>query len=414
VLGEEQDGPRYHGGALAMDSRTRLLTALDHREPDHVPLDLGGSRATGIHVAAYGELRATLGLPQLQPRIVDFSQRLADVDEDVMEFLGSDVKCVNPASPSSYHRELLDDGQYLSYLDEWQIGRRMPKLGGLYYDPFSAPLPGEITEADVDAYQWPDPSDPARYVGLAERARRIALVEHRGVYVSSICSGVTEVFLKLRGFEDGYMDLAANPRLARRMMERILEIKIAFWDKVLGTFGDIVDVAGESDDLGGQLGPLFSPKTYRELVKPLHAELFRFIHAHSRAKVFLHSCGAVREFIPDLIDAGLDVLNPIQVSAPGMDTAELKREFGRDLSFWGGGVDTQRILDRGSRAEIREDVRHHVMDLRPQGGFVFATVHNIQANVPAGNIVAMWEAWRDYGHYTGANIDVAAAPTPAD
>lgn len=397
-----------------MDSRTRLLTALDHREPDRVPFDLGGSRATGIHVRAYEGLRAALGLPPVEERVVDFSQRLAEVDEDVVELLGADVKCVSPRSPSTYRRALVDDGEYLSYLDEWQVGRRMPKNGGLFYDPCSAPLPGEIGAADLEQFPWPDPTDPARYVGLAQEARRIALEEHRGIYVSSICSGLTEVFLKLRGFEEGYMDLAANPRRARRMMERILEIKIAFWERTLGELGGFVDVAGESDDLGGQLGPLFSPDTYRELVKPLHAELFGFIHAHSRAKVFLHSCGAVREFIPDLIEAGLDVLNPVQVSVAGMNTADLKREFGRDLVFWGGGVDTQRILDRGSQAEVREDVRRHVKDLKPDGGFVFATVHNIQANVPPENIVAMWETWREYGHYAGANPGLQAAPSATE
>lgn len=382
-------------GAPGMTSRDRVRTALAHREPDRIPFDLGGSRMTGIHVRAHGPLRRALGLADHEPRVIDVVQQLAEVEPDLLDALGADVRAVLPRSPASYRREIRREGAHLAYVDEWGVGRRMPADGGLYYDAATSPLAGEIDDAAIDRFDWPDPADPTRYEGMAEEARRYALEERRAVHVGSICSGVTEGLFKLRGFEDGYMDLAADPARARRIMGRILDIKLEYWSRVLPMLDGIVDVVGEADDLGGQDRTLFSPATYRELVKPFHRELFAYLHAHTDATVFFHSCGAIRDLIPDLIEVGVDALNPVQVSAAGMDGAGLKREFGRDLAFWGGGVDTQHVLGAGSPADVRADVRRRVEALAPGGGFVFATVHNIQPNVPPGNIVAMWRALRE-------------------
>jgi uroporphyrinogen decarboxylase len=377
------------------DGRRRVRDALDHREPDRIPLDLGGSRVTGIHVRAYVRLRAALGLPAVEPRIGDLTQQLAEVDDDVLDRLGVDIRLVGPRSASTYRREFREDGRYRTFADEWGVGRRTPLDGGLYYDSYAPPLAGEIDDGAVDGYAWPDATDPARFEGMVEAARRIVDVEGRAVHVGSICGGLTEGLFKLRGFEDGYMDLAADQARARRVMERILEVKLAYWARILPELGDLVDVVGEADDLGGQDRTLFSPATYRELVKPLHRELFAFLRANTDARIFFHSCGAIRELIPDLIEIGVDILNPVQVSAAGMDTAELKREFGRDLVFWGGGVDTQRVLGSGTSDEVRTEVRRRVGDLAPGGGFVFAAVHNVQADVPGENVVAMVEALRE-------------------
>ncbi|MEI8191239.1 MAG: uroporphyrinogen decarboxylase family protein [candidate division NC10 bacterium] len=233
---------------------------------------------------------------------------------------------------------------------------------------------------------------------MAEDARAIA-AEGRAIAIGSICGGLTEGLFKMRGFEDGYMDLAADPDRARQVMARILEIKLAYWDRILRELGGLVDIVGEADDLGGQDRPLFSPAMYRALVKPLQRELFSFIRARTSARIFFHSCGAIRELIPDLIEIGVDILNPVQVSAAGMDGADLKREFGRDIVFWGGGVDTQRVLGGGTPDEVRADVRRRIADLRKGGGFVFAAVHNVQPNVPPENLVAMWETWREEAAY---------------
>lgn len=383
----------------AMSSRERVRTALDHREPDRIPLDLGGSRMTGIHVRAYAALRAALGLPEAAIRVGDLTQQLAEVDTDVMDLLGCDVRLVGPRPAAGYRREIVEADGYRSFRDEWGVGRRMPIDGGMYYDSFGAPLSGEVDGATIDAFPWPDATDPGRYLGLAESARRIVDEEGRAVLVSSICGGLTEGLFKMRGFEDGYMDLAAEPERARQVMEKILEIKLAYWERALAELGDTVDVVGEADDLGGQDRPLFSPATYRTLVKPLQAELFSFIRARTTAKVFFHSCGAIRELIPDLIEIGVDILNPVQVSASGMDSASLKSEFGRDITFWGGGVDTQGVLGGGTPDEVRAEVRSRIEDLRKGGGFVFATVHNVQPNVPPENLVAMWETWREEAAY---------------
>lgn len=381
-----------------MDGRTRLRLALAHREPDRVPRDLGAVRMTGIHARAYPGLRRAIGLPAVEVRVGDVAQQLAVVDDDVLARLGIDARGVEPRGPSTWRREVVERDGELAYVDEWGVRRRMP-VGGLYFDPVTAPLAGEIDAGHLARFAWPDGGDPARRVGVADAARRVVAEEGRAVCVGSVCAGLTEMLFRLRGFEDGYLDLAADHARARALMERVLEVKLAWWGGVLAELGDVVDVVGEADDLGGQATPLFDPSTYRALVKPLHAELFAFIRARTSARILFHSCGAIRDLLPDLIEIGVDVLNPVQVSAAGMGTADLKRDFGRDLVFWGGGVDTQRVLGGGTPAEVRAEVARRMADLAPGGGFVFASVHNIQANVPGENLGAMWEAVGERGRY---------------
>ncbi len=375
-------------------SRERVRTALAHREPDRIPFDLGGTRVTGIHARAYERLRPVLGLEPRPARISDLTQQLAEIEPDVAAALGTDVRLVSPRPGAGCRREVREVDGAWTFIDEWGVGRRMPVDGGLYYDSFAPPLAGEVDLAAVEALPMPDATDPVRTAGMGDEARAHADAGH-AVAVGSICGGLTEGLFKLRGFEDGYLDLAGDPVLARRVMERILEVKLAFWERALPEVGEAADVLVEADDLGGQDRTLFSPRTYRELVKALHRELFAFLHARSRAKVFFHTCGAVRDLLPDLVEIGVDILNPVQVSAARMDTSELKRELGRDLVFWGGGVDTQRVLGQASPREVRAEVRRRVADLREGGGFVFAAVHNIQPNVPPQNVVAMHAALRE-------------------
>ncbi len=383
-----------------MEPRDRVLTALDHREADRVPRDLAGTRYSSIHAEAYARLRPAMGLPEAEITIVDTTQGLAHVHDDVLDRFGADVALVASGSPSGYRREVVSDGEYERFVDEWGVVRARP-IGGLYYESSTAPLAGVIGPGDVTAFAWPDPQDPGRFRGMADRARHIREVERRAVFVGSLCAGVTEMHFRLRGYEDGYMDLAADPALARQIMEKVTEVKLAYWEKVLDEFGDLIDIAAEADDLGAQYSPLFSPRTYREIVKPLHAELIRYIKSRSRARFFLHSCGAIRDLIPDLIEIGVDCLNPVQVSATGMDTATLKTEFGRDITFWGGSVDPQGTLARGTPDEVRAEARRRIGDLKPGGGFVFASIHNMQAHVPVENILALWEALDEAGAYGG-------------
>lgn len=387
-----------------MNSRERVLTSLNHKEPDRVPFDMGGTVVTGINVKAYQALRDYLGLPRIKSTVVDIVQQLAQVDNDVMDRLGVDVKNVSPRSSASYQIEIreMESGKYTYFYDEYGIGWRMPKSGGLYYDMFDHPLGGDIDESDVESYLLPDPIDPARFMGIREAAERVLKEEQRAVIVGNLSAGIFELYLWMRGFQRGYSDLIGKPTLVEKILHRYLDMQLAYWGKMFAVLGDMIDVVQMADDFAGQNDMLISPGLYRKYLKPLHKELFDFVHSRSSAKVFLHSCGSIRKVIPDLIEIGLDILNPVQVSAAGMDSAELKREYGKDLTFWGGAVDTQHTFDGSHTPEdVREDVKQRISDLMPGGGFVFTTVHNIQGNVPPENIMAMWETLQEYGVYTG-------------
>jgi len=382
-----------------MNSRSRVLDALNHREPDRVPFDLGGTVVSGIHRTAYLALRQYLGLPLVEPKVVDIFQQIVQVNDDVMDQFGVDVRNVAPRSSGTHKIEIQDMGDYTCFYDEFQIGWRMPKQGGFYYDMFSHPLAGNIRVEDIQAYKMPDPLNPARFIGIADAARKAIEQEQRAVVVGSMSAGILEITAWTRGFADYFADLASNESLTCAMLDRVLDQKLKYWGKMFELLGDQIDVAQEADDFAGQDRMLISPDTYRRIVKPRHKILFDFIHRNSHAKVFFHSCGAIRSVIPDLIEVGVDIINPVQVSAHGMDPLELKREYGKDLVFWGGGVDTQTVLHGGTPNEVRDEVKKRLDALMPEGGFVFAAVHNIQPNVPPQNIMAMWETLQEHGTY---------------
>ena len=387
-----------------MNSRERVLTALNHREPDRVPYDMGGTVVTGIQARAYARLRKYLGLPEKEIKIIDILQQLAQVDDDVMDHLGVDFRNISPRSTASFKIELkmTPDGRYSYFYDEYQVGWRMPVDGGMYYDMFEHPICGEITAEAVEKYALPDPHDPSRFEGLREAARKVLEEEQRALVIGNISAGIFELYLWTRGFKDGYADWAGNPEMAKKILRKYADLQLAYWERMFEVMKGIpIDVVQMADDLAGQNGMLISPRSYRTQLKPFHKEMFDYIHSKTDAKIFFHSCGAVRALIPDLIEVGVDILNPVQVSAANMDSAELKREFGKDICFWGGGVDTQNAFDfTHTPEEVRADVRKRMEDLMPGGGFVFNTVHNIQGNVPPENIMAMWETLQEYGRYS--------------
>jgi uroporphyrinogen decarboxylase len=381
-----------------VNSQQRVLEALAHREPDRVPFDLGGTGLSSIHVTAYANLRQYLGLPEVPVRVGALAEQLAIVDSDLADQLQTDLRWVIPGFPSNYQLTFHDQGDYEAYYDEWGIGWRKPKVGGFYYDMFHHPLAGADSVDEFRAFPFPNPVDDQRFATLRKQAAA-ARAEGKAVVLAGPCAGITEVYSWARGFEQFYVDLALNQQYVALMLDRMVEFKSAFWERALREVGDLVDVVIEADDLGGQNAPLMSPRTYRELIQPRHKELFGFIKSQAPVKVFYHTCGSVKKLLPDLIDAGIDILNPVQISAKGMDLAELKGEYGRDLVFWGGGIDTQWMLGSGTPEQIRDHVQRNIEILAPGGGFVFAAVHDIQANVPPENIMAMWEAWRDFGEY---------------
>ncbi|MGI6566500.1 MAG: uroporphyrinogen decarboxylase family protein [Limnochordia bacterium] len=381
-----------------MNSAQRILTTLAHKEADRVPFDLGGTHTTGINIHAYQALLNHLGIEE-EVRITSLSSQLAEVGETLCNLWDIDTKGMFPRSPSGWRLQIEDEGRYWSYFDEWGIKWSMPKEGGHYYDIRQYPLQG-CDIGDLGKYPWPNPRDPARIEGLRGEAIRLRESGRAVLMAGTMGNGFLHTGNWLESYEDFLIDLACNPDKACMVMDKVLEIKLEYWDMVLGEVGDLVHIVCEVDDLGAQGGPLVSPDMYRRLIKPRQQQLFSFIKKRApHVKIFFHSCGSVYQLIADLIEVGVDILNPVQVAAADMDTKRLKKEFGRDIVFWGGGVDTQRVLPYGTPQEVKDEVKQRIDDLAPGGGFVFATVHNIQGDVPPENIVAMWEAVMEYGRY---------------
>ncbi len=389
-----------------MNSRQRVKMALNHQEPDRIPFDLGGTVLTSIHVNAYRNLRRYLGLPDKQVGVMDVFQQIADVDDDVRQRLGCDCRNVAPRSSATFKIVVDEDSMpgYRFFYDEWGIGWRMPKDGGFYYDMFAHPFANSTSIEDIKNFPWPNPVDPARFTGLKDRARYVAEDLGEPVILGGLAAGFVELAAWTRGFARFYPDLVTNLDWMAYLMDTIVDLKLAYWEVALPLVGDYADVVQEADDLAGQFGLLISPETYRRVVKPRHKKIMDYIKARTDAKIFFHSCGAIREIIPDLIEIGIDIINPVQVSAVGMESAALKRDFGKDITFWGGLVDTQGVFTAGTPAEVREEVRRRIDDLGAGGGFVAATVHNIQANVPPENIMAMWETLQEYGKYGSGGV----------
>lgn len=381
-------------------SRKRVEASLNHREPDRIPFDLGGSILTGISAKAYRRLRDYLGLPEIEIEIEDICQGLGRVHDDVKQRLGVDVYGVNPGKTRTSNVKMVSEDGYDKFVDEWGIEWWRPQDGGLYFDMRKHPLAEVEDVSELAGRKWPDPLDPGRYEGMAEKADDLMNKKQVAYILGRNAPGIFEIAMWSRGHENFYCDLIANQPLAEYLLDTVMEIKMKYWEKALSLVGDNVMMISEADDIASQNAPLISPELYRKLIKPRHQKLFGFIKKKApRAKIFYHSCGAIMDMIPDLIEEGVEILNPVQVSAAGMDTRELKRRFGKDVTFYGGGVDTQRVLPFGTPGEVRDEVKRRIDDLAPGGGFIFNTVHNIQADVPPENIMAMWETLREYGKY---------------
>jgi uroporphyrinogen decarboxylase len=384
-----------------MNSRERLLTALSHQEPDRVPFDLGGTQVTGIHVVAYRTLRQALGLPQVEVELCDHIQGLALPDDDVIQHLGVDVRGLFPLNSHNWNVREEDAGDYWAYHDEWGITHHRPKSNGLYFSVVRVPLSDpNLTVDAIKKHPWPNMADPARIAGLRELAESYRAAGY-AVMLKDPFAGIFEMSQRIVGMENLMIMMALNPKVAGALFDKLLELKLSFWEMALPQLGDVVDVVSYADDYGTQESQLISPAMFREQIKPRLKILFqRFQDLAPNAARFFHSCGNVRPLLPDYIEIGVEVLNPVHIRARGMEPAALKREFGTDLVFWGGGVDTQGVLPHGTPQEVKDDVRRNIEALAPGGGFVFNTVHNIQADVPPQNIVAMWEALQEYGVYS--------------
>lgn len=377
-----------------MKPRERLRMALDHQQPDRVPMDLGATRNSGITMPAYQRLVTHLGLDiETQPLGTTGTSRILGVaspDERVLERLGIDVRGVFLGPPDNWRDIELPDN---AYQDEWGVVWQRPP-SSLYYDPVRFPLAGDISLQDVMNYPWPDlADDPGFTRGLRERA--LWLQEHTDygivLHLQDICVHYSQW---LRGYENWYMDFHLNPDVLCAIMDAILERRMAVAERAVDAVGDIVDVVSCSDDVADQRGPMVSPASYRTFIKPRHRRFFDMIHARTNAKVLFHTDGSLPKLLPDFIEIGIDFINPVQVSAHDMDdTARLKREFGDELGFW-GAIDNVRVLPHGTPQDVHAEVRRRVHDLGQNGGYVLAVVHNIQPDVPPENIVAVYDAVR--------------------
>jgi uroporphyrinogen decarboxylase len=379
--------------------RERVLKALNHQVPDRVPIDLGGNQ-TGIHRNAYRRLIDHLGI-QDDLRIMDAVQQLAQPCEPVLQRLHVDTRYVAAGAPSSWKGGIVKaerGGQRWDDLtDEFGIRWSMPEDAPYYMDITRHPLAG-ATIRDLGDYPWPKGDDPSRFAGLRERA--LALRRDTPYAVVSGISGVVyEICWYLRGLEQWFCDLMTNTEFCEALLDQTLKFWLDWFRLFLDEAGDVVDVIMIGDDLAGQNGPLFNPALYRRIVKPRQKRLVQYIRSRTTAKIWYHTCGACAEFIPDLIDNGADILNPVQISARGMDPTDLKQRFGDRIVFWGGGVDAQRILPRGTPAEVAADVRRNLAAFMPGGGYVFNNVHNIQGEVPPENILALFDTAYEEGFY---------------
>lgn len=382
-----------------MSSRERMLRALHHQQPDRIPIDLGGNQ-TGIHKFAYAALVKHLGIDD-SPVIMDAVQQLARPCETVLERFHVDTRYIAAGAPKGFDgaiRQRERGGRLWHDLrDEFGVVWSMPDDRPYYMDISHHPL-ANATIDDIARYPFPKGDDPSRFADLRREALRLRNETPYAV-VSGISGVIYETCWYLRGLERWLMDLVSEPAFCETLLDRVLQYWLDWFRLFLDEVGDLVDVIMIGDDLAGQTGPLFRPELYRRLVKPRQRRLVEYIRSRTTATVWYHTCGACIPYIPDLLDIGVGVLNPVQLSAKDMDPAALKTRFGDQMVFWGGAIDSQHVLPTASPQVVREHVRRNLEAFKPGGGYVFNSVHNIQAGVPPENIAAMYDAAYEFGFY---------------
>ena len=375
-----------------MPSRERVQCALDHQEPDRVPVFFGTSGATTMLASAYDRLKEYLGI-KTETVLLSRAMQYAKIEEEVLVRFGSDGRALVPHPfPSTLSREISDT----KFVDAWGIAWEL-KDGTPYYEVVNSPLRGMTTD-ELGSYPWPDLAHPDRFDGLSDEARALHYDTSYAIVARSLVAPFEQAFL-LRGLDAWMIDLVADPDFADALLRKVTDLMLAGVLRLLSEAGQYIDVLVMGDDLGTQYSTLMSPATYRRMIKPYHAELIAAIKSRTKAKIFFHSDGNVYPLVGDLIDIGVDILNPVQVSAGDMgDTGRLKREFGDRLSFC-GAIDTQWALPFGTPDDVRREVRRRVNDLAPGGGYICAAVHCIQPDVPPENVCTMFQEAMAAGQY---------------
>ena len=411
-----------------MNARERVLTSVDHHEPDGLPVDLGSTPSSGISAVAHANLVTRLGVADQRTRVYDVVQQLAQPSDELLEHLRIDAvdigRTFNPSDedwkpmtlPSGLQVEIpawfqpvhQEDGAWEAFTEDGLRIASMP-LGASFFDqthfPYLDGYPDDFSDlpqvmprvlwSGLVHSPWDHAGDEGFWETLRERTVALRASTDRALMVVVGCN-LFEWGTFLRRIDNFLMDLVVDQANVERLLDALLELHFDTLDKTIAAVGDKVDVIRFGDDLGMDSGPLMSPETYRAIFKPRLAALNAHVHARSSLKTFLHSCGSIHRLLPDLIEAGVDIINPVQISAHDMEPAKLKADFGADVTFWGGGADTRRVLPRGTPQEVKDHVRRNIEAFAPGGGFVFATAHNMLPDVPPENIVAMYEAVDEY------------------
>ena len=414
-----------------MKSRERVKLAIDHKQADRVPIDLGAMRSTGIATIAYNNLRKNLKIDKGLARMYDFIQQLAYPEKEIRDLFHIDVIDAGQAflnDNSDWREWVLNDGskclipKYLNVEIDREgtvllknnndviLGRK-PK-SSLYVDQCYwvykdlPKIPDTFNEKDLVKQLWAIPPPPWHlnifndddYKLFINNIKKLHDETDYAIMLSVGCN-LFETGNFLRGMENFICDIYLDKSGTERLLDKLVEGYIKFLDRVTKGVGEYVDLLQFGDDLGLQSGPFMSPDVFKEIFKPKYKKMWNFVHNNSNCKVFLHSCGSVYELLPHLIDAGLDVLNPVQTTTANMEPEKIKKEFGKYITFWGGGCNTRDILSNKTPKEVKEDVKRRIEIFSKDGGFVFNQIHNVLANVPPENVIAMLEAAYEYGKY---------------
>lgn len=411
-----------------MTSRERILAAINHEEPDQVPVDLGATPSSGISATAYGRLKKHLGINEGHTRIYDVVQQLAQPEDIVLDRLGVDVVDIGRTFndkdsdwyditlaggdtaqyPVWFRPEQQADGSWSAYHKDGTLIARMP-AGGTFYDQACFPylddypsdyqdLPaamGKVLWSALVHSPWDHAGEADFWAQLRERTIKLKETSDRALMIVCGCN-LFEWGTFLRRMDNFLMDIMVEQEQVERLLDALMEQHLGALEKVCAAVGDVVDILRFGDDLGMDSGPMMPPAIYRELFKPRHTMLCDYVHKNSGMKTFLHSCGGIRPILGDLIEAGYDIINPVQTNSVGMDAREIKNEFGRDITFWGGGCDTRTIMNRATPEEVKAHVLERLEIFAPGGGFVFNPIHNILPEVKPENIMAMFDAIKEF------------------
>ncbi len=386
-----------------MNSRERVNTTLNHKEPDKVPIDLGGNQSS-IHIKAYKKLLGYLEIEDENVQYADFVQQIVRPCDKVLERFSIDVRYVQPLGGMVRVQDMEPqyEGKYVGLYDQfgvfWGNDAKKDLDEILYYDPVIHPFADFKSVSDIRDFDWPNGRDKTPFNGLKEYAKDLR--DNTDFALSTPPVGcIYEYCTFLFGFTKTLRYLRTKPELLIAAMEGLLK----YWTDYVTTFldevGSYLDIVCINGDLAEQAGPIMSVKLYENMIKPIERKLSKKIRELVETKINYHSCGSVSLFIPHFAEIGYDVINPVQISAYDMEPCSLKNRFGDIMSFWGGLCNTQNTLPFGTLKQIRDEVRRNFECLKPGGGFVASNIHNITAEVPPQNIVAMFDAANEFGNY---------------